>query len=517
VTPQGDVQVTYDRSDSQIVGADKLEAQFKNAIEAYQADLSVSYDSRDKSSARFEDYARLVLEGAKGSGPSLNIMGHAPTAAQAVFKYQQTVERRLAEILKRAVAGKWPLRQTADGKNLVVRVMPDIPEFALDWRVYSQKMKDQKPTPSEASWDRQLLSFNLFANINERQSQKVLIPDEDLDVGSGPYQPGDLWDKPKPGDGEAEGEGEEAEEGEPGEGAGEGGGEGESDDPSLIKIPMDLFGRMIAEQLELKNVRITDDGENPMESERRAAAAARPSGHLREERTFEKVLEKGIAFALGEGRDIHAMTVEDLYLLGLKHFEPEDIVVWDHELVMRPQMDAVIVYVADTSGSMGPEHRLIERKMVAFTSAVLKTIYPALKEKFVIYDSEAKEVSRSEFFERSLGGGTETNAGLKVVEKILEKFPEARYNRYVQLFSDGGDFKPEEAAAKAKELARKVEFFAYGHIAPQPMPMDYAPLSQAFAQLAQEVREKIGYAELSSQHASLVEALKRYYGKQKEE
>lgn len=508
VTPEGKVTVHTDEKDTKISGKEMLVAGFTSAIEAYKSDLAISYSSADQStSIKFED---LLAKAVAGSGPApagLSVMGHAHTAAHAVFKYQQFLAQRSAEILRRAVAGKWPIRQSSDGKNIIIRVMPDIPEFKLDYRILNKKLKDRKSTPVDKQWYQQPIGLSLTARAETAKSDAVIFDGDDLTIGEGPYQPGDLWDKPPPGEGgEGEGEGEESED------AGEGPGNGEND-PDNIKVPIGLFGQMIAESIELRNVRRTTDGENLMESERRASAAQRPTGHQREERTFEKILEKGMAIAAAEGKDPTNMDADELFKLGLLHHEPEDIVVYDKEIVMTPEMDAVIVYVADTSGSMGLEHRQIERKMVALTSAVLRVLYPALKEKFVIYDSEAKEVTRAEFFTRSLGGGTQTTSGIKVVEEILEKFPEARYNRYVQLFSDGGDFQPDEAAARAKELSELVEFFAYGHVSPEKMPMEWAPLSQAFQALANAHKEKIGFAELNLTQESLIQALRRYYGK----
>jgi len=511
VTVEGRVNVITDVNDKKIVGRDNLTEGFKAAIDAYKADISVSYSGADQSSPKFEALLQKAVDGAGPAPAGLNVMGHAPTAAQAVFKYQQFLARRSYEILRRAVNGKWPYRQSADGKNIIIRVMPDIPEFALDYRILNKKLKDRKSTPVERQWFQTPIGLSLTARAANAETDSVIFDDDDLTIGAGPYQPGEMWDKPPPGDGQGEGEGDGEEES---DGSGNGPGKGEND-PDNIKVPIGLFGQMIAETIELRNVRRTTGGDNLMESELRASAAQRPTGHQREERTFEKILEKGMAMAAAEaeGKDPMTMNAEELFTIGLLHYEPEDIVVYDRETVMTPEMDAVIVYVADTSGSMGKEHREIERKMVALTSSVLRVLYPALKEKFVIYDSEAKEVTRAEFFTRSLGGGTETTVGIKAVEKIFEKFPEARFNRYVQLFSDGGDFQPAAAAARAKALSELVEFFAYAHVAPDKTPMEWAPLSQAFQALAKAHKEKMGYAELTLTQDSLVQALRRYYGK----
>lgn len=496
-----------------------LEGELQAYCDLYRLDLVVGSPEDHLDLATSARLNSLVQKALAGAGPEHipHSVSHALSGAEAVFKYMQFSKMRADRILKLAAQGKWPAKFSKNGQFVKIRVLPEIPMFGLDTRVDRMRKKRLSPTKPNFRFRLHRDPFDqLKAMVDSQgvQETKAII-DEDLDIGSGPYLPGDEWERPKEQPGQGDGDGEEGEEGEEGEGEGAGsgsGGQGEMDDPSEVKIPISLWGEILAEQIKLRNLRRTTDGENPEKELVRFGGVRSPSGLRREDRMGESWLEKGMAIARALGKDPQTMPAEEILKLGMLHEAPEDVVVYGVEEKPLPDTDAVIVYIADTSGSMGIEHRRIERRMVAYTSAVLKTQYPRLKEAFVIYDSDAAEVSRDEFFSRSLGGGTQTKAGLDKASEVLKRYPRTRYNRFAMLFSDGDDFNPTEATQTAGEMLESLEFFAYGHVQPAGGWSGGGELSKAFKSMAQAQDEKVGYAELRDLHLTLIEALKIYFG-----
>lgn len=523
VTPRGEVSVSYDEADENIRFPGNLAARLEEQIRLYQQDLDFTYPSLEKSD-EMEGLIALALESQSAPvGELANVVGHGPTASHAVFKYQQLMKRRANEVFYRAAQGKWPIKYSGDGQRVRIRLLPEIPQFELDDGV-EKKLRDFiPPTPiansRPSNWELHNTDLTQALSLTgELDSTKVFF-DRDLDLGQGSAQPGDMWDRPPEEDGEGgDGESDESEESdqesdEPGDEAGTEPGDPKNDS-STIEIPVEIFAQMIADQFQLRNLRKLQNGKNRLDQTRRGASIQNPEGVLNDERTAENDIANGVAILESEGKNPDDYSIDEIYIIGLKHRTPSDHIVASRIVTFKPDMDAVILYVADTSGSMGEEHRKVERKMVAYISAVLKSVYPHLEERFVIYDTEALEVERDEFFTRFQGGGTSTVAGLEVASKILEEYPRDRFNRYMHLFSDGGDGAPEKAVNFVRELLQEIEYFGYAHIEPSGSWSGRGAMSDAFGALAEELKDVAGFAELNETHESLMEGLQNFYGKQ---
>jgi len=201
----------------------------------------------------------------------------------------------------------------------------------------------------------------------------------------------------------------------------------------------------------------------------------------------------------------------ELIKLGLKYLPENEESVKAREPFPEPGFDAVIIYIADVSGSMTEEHRKVERLVVKNQRAMFKVKYPHLKEVFIRYSDKAEEVTEKEFFTQTMGGGTATVEALKLAEKVLERYPRARYNRYVQIFSDGDDFQPAESSAHATRISKNVDFFVYGNIDPQQSGRK-GPLSNAMETLSQSNPDVAGYADVSLDPRSIFQAIKKWFG-----
>lgn len=125
----------------------------------------------------------------------------------------------------------------------------------------------------------------------------------------------------------------------------------------------------------------------------------------------------------------------------LDAISPEDYRVrtWDEE--KRPENNAVVIAMADISGSMGEFEKYLTRAFCWWSVGFLRTKYPKVDIIFVAHDTEAYEVTEEQFFTRGAGGGTRCSSANKMALDMVEnRYPPSRYNVYPLHFSDGDNW-----------------------------------------------------------------------------
>jgi uncharacterized sporulation protein YeaH/YhbH (DUF444 family)/spore cortex formation protein SpoVR/YcgB (stage V sporulation) len=504
-TPKGEIRVEIPE---QIDGLDReaiqkeLQDELQKYASEFRADASLSY-TEGRARAEVERFSPQLIQAImdqsglnKSAEVASRLMVHAPTAAEAVLEYTRLVKHRLERTLRLAAQGKWPLTFPPGTSTVQIRILPEVPEFRLDGDV-AEGRENRLP---------QIVDMMAAAN---QQPEK--LPDEELDGTQGPQQPGDEWVIPGQPRGKGKGKGKgKPQPGEPGE-AGDGAG-----DPSVINITVEMWGKVLSEELELRNLRRTK-GDSDMVEERRIGGIHKANGQILWDRTAMEIIGLGMAMAPREGKNPRKLTQRQLLDIGMKYYQPSDNVVADRSPEPEPDFDAVIVYARDSSGSMSEEHTRVVMQTIANESAILKSRYKKLVEVFVLCDTQAREVTREEFFGRSLGGGTDMSKALEFQRKILEeRFPPSKYNRFAQLFSDGDDFNTAASRSEGEKLAEITEFFGYGHVEPwgdHRSPVARPNLSMEFENLSKAEPDKVGFAVLTKDPVSQLDALRKYWGK----
>lgn len=120
---------------------------------------------------------------------------------------------------------------------------------------------------------------------------------------------------------------------------------------------------------------------------------------------------------------------------------PEDFRVRTWEEEQRPKDSAVVVAMADISGSMGEFEKYVTRAFCWWTVSFLRTKYPSVEVAFIAHDTEAYEVTEEQFFTRGSSGGTKcSSANRKALELINDRYQTDRYNVYPLHFSDGDNW-----------------------------------------------------------------------------
>jgi len=150
-------------------------------------------------------------------------------------------------------------------------------------------------------------------------------------------------------------------------------------------------------------------------------------------------------------------------------FHDSDLVYRHMVTDVRPESNAVVLCLMDTSGSMDTMKKYLARSFFFLLYQFICTRYQNVEIAFVAHHTEAREVSENEFFHKGESGGTFISSGYqKALEIIQARFHPSLWNIYAFHCSDGDNFDSDNPAAlkAAKELCDVCNLFGYGEIKP---------------------------------------------------
>lgn len=134
---------------------------------------------------------------------------------------------------------------------------------------------------------------------------------------------------------------------------------------------------------------------------------------------------------------------------------------------VRPESNAVVVCIMDTSGSMDVMKKYLARSFFFLLYQFVRTRYQTTELVFVAHHTQAREVGEDEFFSKGESGGTIISSGYrKALEIIQDRYHPSLWNIYAFHCSDGENFSSDntEAFNAAKELCEVCNLFGYGEI-----------------------------------------------------
>jgi sporulation protein YhbH len=150
-------------------------------------------------------------------------------------------------------------------------------------------------------------------------------------------------------------------------------------------------------------------------------------------------------------------------------FHQDDMIYRHMETDTRPESNAVVLCVMDTSGSMDTMKKYLARSFFFLLYQFVCTKYRNVEIVFIAHHTEGKEVTEEEFFHRGESGGTFISSGYnKALEIIQERYHPSLWNVYAFHCSDGDNFESDNPATlkAAKELCEVCNLFGYGEIKP---------------------------------------------------
>ena len=260
----------------------------------------------------------------------------------------------------------------------------------------------------------------------------------DAGVGKGEGQPGDT----------VEGEG------------GEGQGGTEAGNHILeVDVSLDELADILGEELKLP--RIKPKGKHRITSEKDRYSGIRSAGpeslrHFR--RTFHRALRRQIMSGLYNPDAPRIL------------FEPRDKVYRSWKTVLKPQSNAVIIYMMDVSGSMGDEQKELVRLKAFWIDAWLRRNYQGIESRYIVHDVRAAEVDRETFFRIREDGGTRISSAFRLGRDLIDNhYAPSEWNIYLFHFSDGdnsSESDSRECCSMLKDyLLERVNMFGYCQVA----------------------------------------------------
>lgn len=393
-----------------------------------------------------------TMNGVKG------LINYAPTSSDAVIEYFRMLENRYITKLKLAIEGKIPVSYVKGGVG--VQVLPEIPNFGFD-RAYSVFKKLSHPV---APVDDRIMHGE-DKNAPKELSYSPDVDDVDVEIAPGPMLPGDKFGIPKQpgkggqGDGDGDPEDGEADDGDPSEDDSHnpGGGSGK---PHDVVIPLEVWGEMLIQELDLPNIRRTD-GKSPEIDKIRRGGRRNPAGNVLWDRTLAQALERVIGQRVANNLPIMPPEIDPmtLFIEAMKTMEQKDIIVSARTEKPRPDFDAIVVVNLDLTGSMMGERIQVAKNLVFTIRAMLKAKYPNVIFRFVGFDSTAEEYSEERIWKVFKGGGTAYAPPLQLTKKILSEYSDSKYNKYVLMLGDGETGDQKEVAQLVRELSQNLQYF----------------------------------------------------------
>lgn len=137
----------------------------------------------------------------------------------------------------------------------------------------------------------------------------------------------------------------------------------------------------------------------------------------------------------------------------------------------KPELNAAVICVMDTSGSMDSTKKYMARSFFFILYQFVRMKYNNVEVKFIAHSTAARVVTESEFFHKVESGGTYISSGLKkALEVIEENYNPAYWNVYTFCVSDGENwYEDNDLALKyAIELSQICSLFGYSEILPGP-------------------------------------------------
>lgn len=523
VQPDGHAQVFHFSADGTEILDAALTKTVQQTVDAYRADEEgiVHAGLEEAQDKRFSNFVTAMADSA--TRPAMNLLSHAPSSATAILRYYEMLERRMHNAVMRAVQGKTGSKRVRNGMR--IKVLPDIPEFALD-RSVIQQLDDQAPAPGQnlqqapSRIPRTLLELVAQNQDTEFQFSPALRVGggaSALDVGGDGRTPrkGDrFWGKGKDsGDGEGDGDGDGDSDGDgdgdkPGKPKKPGKGEGNSTE---IDIPLDLWGEFLREEIELPHLR-PKGGQTDITETERDGARQHSRGEILWNRVMPRALTLGRLALKKKGIDPSKVSPQKLMKEGLRYIQPSDWKVHDSAPVPLPDVNAVVVIWMDMTGSMMGKPIEMAKQFMFNLKTLLGTKYKNVTFRYVGFTTVAKEYeTETSFFRDFLNGGTDYNCGIEKTREILAEYNPSQWDKFTFGIGDAEDGNGATSSQSLREMAQETQYSAFiqtqiGWNSPDPTFMG------TVKELAAS-DEFFGHAELTPAEESGISVLKQILGK----
>lgn len=160
-----------------------------------------------------------------------------------------------------------------------------------------------------------------------------------------------------------------------------------------------------------------------------------PRSLVHKRRTIKQAMRRSIAQG-GWGKKVKYPG----YSLAMTMFEviKEDFIYRQWNQIKIPRSNCLVVFARDGSYSMDDFKCNIVSDMSFWLEKWIGRDYDKSETLFLWHDTDAKEVSRDDFYHLRHGGGTTCSSVLKLLQDLIKvKYPPEKWNIYLVYFGDG--------------------------------------------------------------------------------
>ncbi|MCB0394521.1 MAG: DUF444 family protein, partial [Bdellovibrionales bacterium] len=263
--------------------------------------------------------------------------------------------------------------------------------------------------------------------IGKREEDIVRIPIPTIDIPRFIYGP-----KQSGGVGQGEGKPGDGVNGEPQEGQGEAG-NSPGEHQLEVDVSLDELAEILGNELELPKIEPRGTKIHSESIKYSGLAPVGPEGLRNFKASFKEALKREISAGTYDPQKPIIIPIRRD--MRYRSFKP----------TVKPQANAVVIYIMDVSGSMGAEQKEIVRTESFWINTWLRKHYKGLETRFIIHDAAAKEVDEKTFFSTSESGGTLISSAYNLLKKIIDDhYPPSDWNIYPFHFSDGDNWSAED-------------------------------------------------------------------------
>lgn len=212
---------------------------------------------------------------------------------------------------------------------------------------------------------------------------------------------------------------------------GEGAGEEAAENTLEVEVSLEEMAQLLGEELALP--RIEPKGKSTITVDSNKYRSIRQIGpeslrHFR--RTYLEALKRSIASGDYDPDDPKIIPIK------------EDRRYRASKPIPIPQNQAVIIYMMDVSGSMGPQEKELARLTSFWIDLWLRTQYKdQLATRYIIHNYDAREVDRHTFYHTMEGGGTRIASAYELAATMIKAdYDPKDWNIYIFQYSDGDDW-----------------------------------------------------------------------------
>ena len=225
-----------------------------------------------------------------------------------------------------------------------------------------------------------------------------------------------------------------------------------------VDVTLEELAQILAEELELPNIQ--PKGKKNIKEKKDKYKSIRNVGpeSLRHfKRTYKEAMKRQISTGTYD--------VDDPTIIPIR----QDMRYKSWKTESNPEAAAVIFYMMDVSGSMSDAQKEIVRIEAFWIDTWLRSQYQDLEVRYIIHDSDAKEVDKETFFHTRESGGTKISSAYKLCLNIIqEEYDIEEWNIYPFHFSDGDNWSVDDddrcINILKDELIPISNMFCYGQV-----------------------------------------------------